>query len=75
MGKTRRRPPASRRRPACDWLPGQDSNLRPCGYKGPRVSAKVGTIPIPVGARWPPVGGGHFPRCSLSRAPEYDLAV
>jgi site-specific DNA recombinase len=25
-----------------DWLPGQDSNLQPRGYKGPRVSAGLG---------------------------------
>jgi site-specific DNA recombinase len=28
--------------PRLDWLPGQDSNLQPRGYKGPRVSAGLG---------------------------------
>ena len=54
-----------------NWLPGQDSNLQPRGYKGPHVSAGLGLShprgrsPRPAG--WSPVGGGRFPR---SRAPD-----
>ncbi len=34
-----------------DWLPGQDSNLQPCGYECPGLSAGLGLSHRPVGRR------------------------
>ena len=46
------------------WLPGQDSNLQPIGYKGPGVSSGLGLSlhPSPEGAR---VSGASPARISL----------
>jgi site-specific DNA recombinase len=56
------------------WLPGQDSNLQPRGYKGPRVSTGLGlSHPLrrPIGAR----RGRALPPELRRLSPGYDLAV
>jgi hypothetical protein len=70
-GEGRRR---RRRRPPDEWLPGQDSNLQPRGYKGPRVSTGLGLSHPrrrPAGTR----RGRALPPALAGGTPGYDLAV
>jgi len=56
---------ASRSSKKTKWLPGEDSNLEPCGYKCPILSDRLGLSHHPEGCRAlrppPPRGEGLRP--------------